>query len=67
MPAKSGEIKGRKCYDHLGGKLGALLFERYITLGWIELEEDKATVYRVTDEGRAQFARLGLLPEEKQG
>ena len=64
MPVKDKEIKGRKCYDHLGGKLGSMLFERYIALGWIELEEDKATVYRVTDEGRAQFARLGLLPGE---
>ncbi|MBA1334975.1 MAG: hypothetical protein HPY66_0597 [Firmicutes bacterium] len=50
----------RSCYGHLGGKLGNRLFERLIELGWFELEEGKSTVYKVTEKGYEELAKLGV-------
>ncbi len=54
------EIKGRKCYDHLGGKLGSALFDFYLQNGWITLEEGKSTVYALTEKGKAEFEKMGV-------
>jgi predicted transcriptional regulator len=53
-------ITGRKCYDHLGGKLGAALFQFLLEHEWIRLEEGKTTVYAVTEKGEKGFEALGL-------
>jgi hypothetical protein len=55
----------RSCYGHLGGKLGNQLFARLIELGWFEKEEGKATVFRVTDLGLGELAKLGIFPDRK--
>lgn len=52
---------GRRCYDHLGGALGAALLETYLANGWLAAEEGKTTVYRVTEAGREAFAKMGLV------
>ena len=57
---KSKEIKGRKCYDHLGGKLGAILLNNLLENNWIELEEDKTTVYIVTEKGKKKLKKMGI-------
>ena len=57
MPQK---LKGRKCYGHLGGKIGALLFERLIELVWFRQEEGKVTVYEVTEKGCRELGKLGI-------
>lgn len=54
------KLTGKKCYDHLGGRLGAVLFLYYIEKEWIELEEGSSTAYRLTEKGRAAFAQMGL-------
>ena len=52
---------GKKCYDHMGGKLGAVLLLFYLEQGWLEpVEEGKSTVYKLTDAGYAAFAKMGL-------
>lgn len=53
-------IKGRKCYDHLGGKLGNLVFEKFIELEWIKPEEGKSTVYEITEKGSQELAKIGI-------
>jgi predicted transcriptional regulator len=53
-------MTGRRCYDHLGGKLGAALFQFLLDNEWIRLEEDKRTVYIVTEKGEKGFEALGL-------
>lgn len=53
-------LKAKSCYGHLGGTLGNRLFERMQELGWFEREEDKATVYRLTETGKQEFSRLGV-------
>ena len=61
---RSYELTGRKCYDHLGGKLGASLFDFLILQKWIELKEGTSTTYVVTDTGYDNFAKIGLkLPK----
>jgi predicted transcriptional regulator len=57
---KSNEMKGRKCYDHLGGKLGAILLNNLLEKNWIELEEDKTTVYIITEKGEREFKKMGI-------
>lgn len=58
---------GKKCYDHLGGKLGAALLELYLSNEWMEAEQEgKSTVYRLTGKGAAAFAEMGLRIEPKE-
>ncbi len=64
-------LTGRKCYDHLGGRLGAMLLELYLQNGWIVLEEGKSTVYAVTPKGEEAFGQMGLcgisaMPEQEK-
>lgn len=54
------EIKGRKCYGHLGGKLGELLFIRLVEMEWLKLEEGKSTVYEITAKGYNELEKLGV-------
>lgn len=56
----SKKMKGRKCYDHLGGKLGTELLEFYLSQGWIELDEGKSTVYVITEKGYDEFKKIGF-------
>ena len=61
MNAKKRRIStAKKCFGHLGGVLGNRVFERLIESGWFELEEGKATVYRITKKGHAGLDRLGV-------
>ncbi len=53
-------LKAKSCYGHLGGTLGNRLFERLLELNWFEQEEGMATVYRLTETGKQEFARLGV-------
>jgi hypothetical protein len=53
-------LRGRKCYGHLGGKLGERLLDRLVELEWLRLEEGKSTVYEITEKGYAEFNRLGV-------
>lgn len=57
----SKEFYGKKCYDHLGGSLGAALFKLYLSNGWLEKsEESKKTVYKITEKGYTAFTKMGL-------
>lgn len=58
------EFTGKKCYDHLGGKLGAALFDFLVSQKWIELKEGTSTTFIITEAGYEKFAKLGLeLPK----
>lgn len=57
-------LVGRRCYDHMGGRLGAALLALYLKNGWLEeYPEGKATIYRMTAAGRSAFAQMGLPAE----
>lgn len=63
----SKELLGKRCYDHLGGKLGAALLKLYLSNGWLlETAEGKGTVYRLTEKGAAAFSEMGLQAEGEE-
>lgn len=49
--------EARMCYDHLAGRLGVALAERFRENGWIFLE---GRDFQVTDEGRNALGRFGV-------
>lgn len=57
---RSYEITGKKCYDHLGGKLGVAIFNFLIEQKWIELKEGTSTTYIMTQKGDEHFKKIGL-------
>ncbi len=57
-------IKAKKCYGHLGGKLGDRIFERMLELRWFARDGEMKTVYVVTKKGQKELNRLGINFEE---
>jgi predicted transcriptional regulator len=60
MENKKTIMTGRKCYDHLGGKLGAKLFHYLVENQIIELDREKRTVYIITEKGNEWLKKIGL-------
>jgi len=50
----------KTCYNHIGGKLGALILEQFIEKSWIAKENPGDKHFFITDEGQKEFAKLGL-------
>jgi DNA-binding transcriptional ArsR family regulator len=51
----------RTCYDHMAGRLGVLLHNRFQALGWLsEGRENGKHAYDLTSEGAAAFEALGI-------
>jgi predicted transcriptional regulator len=53
-------LKAKKCYGHLGGKLGERIFDRFLELQWFAREEEESTVYEVTEKGLQGLKKLGV-------
>ena len=61
---KATELTGKKCYNHLGGKLGAALFAFLIEDGWIAAKEAAPTTYELTEKGMERLREMGMeLPD----
>lgn len=60
MIQKTVKKPAKACYDHLGGKLGALLLEQFIDKGWIAKEKSGDKYFFITDKGEQEFAKLGV-------
>ncbi len=60
MEAERKTLKAKVCYGHLGGTLGNRLFEGLLQLGWFERDGEKATVYTLTERGKAGLKALGV-------
>jgi hypothetical protein len=52
-------IPAKRCYSHIGGKLGALLMEASEINGWIAKARQGKHFY-VTAKGQKEFAKLGV-------
>ncbi|MCE9684880.1 helix-turn-helix domain-containing protein [Shewanella sp. AS16] len=63
-PADPGLRRARVCYDHLAGELGVALYDALGAQQLLTREQDET---RLTAEGRAFFAALGLDLEELKG
>ena len=50
----------KKCYEHIGGKLGELLLETFVQKNWIAKKEPSDKNFYITDLGEKEFAKLGL-------
>lgn len=50
----------KTCYNHIGGKLGALLFEQFIDKEWIAKDKSSDKHFFITDKGHIEFTKLGL-------
>ncbi len=57
-------VKAKKCYGHLGGKLGDLIFDRLLELQWFKLEDEKSTVYGITEKEKEGLKKLGVNIEQ---
>jgi hypothetical protein len=56
----SNKLPAKTCYSHIGGRLGLLLFEKFVEKGWIEKENSKAKHFYITDKGQKEFSKLGI-------
>ena len=50
----------KKCYEHLGGKLGELLFENFADKNWIARKNPSDKHFYITELGEKEFTKLGL-------
>jgi len=61
LSAKARSLRfGRSCYDHLAGRLGIAVTARLEAMGHLNLVDDDAKQYGVSDNGRHWFAALGI-------
>ena len=63
---KTTERIGKKCYNHLGGQLGAALFEFLVREGWIVSKAETPNAYEVTEKGLEGFRSMGLDLSDEQ-
>ena len=54
----------RTCYDHIAGRLGVLLHNRFQALGWIAAGSADRNSYELTPNGTKAFESLGIHVEE---
>lgn len=43
-----------KCFDHLGGYLAPVLFNRLLEMEWIKPKEGRKTVFEVAEKGKVK-------------
>lgn len=47
-----------KCFDHLGGRLAPMLFNRLLEMKWMKPKEGRKTVFEVTEKGKKKFKEV---------
>jgi DNA-binding transcriptional ArsR family regulator len=58
----------RTCYDHLAGRVGVLLHDRFKTLGWLLTGSNaRDNAYDLTPSGTKAFEALGIDIEATRG
>ncbi|MFN0256802.1 ArsR family transcriptional regulator [Pedobacter ureilyticus] len=58
---KATEKKTAKlCYEHIGGKLGNLLLEKFVEKGWLAKENLRDKNFYITEKGTKEFSKLGI-------
>lgn len=60
MTATKGVKPAKRCFGHIGGKLGELLLETFIEKKWIAKESPEKKHFYITEKGQEEFARMGL-------
>lgn len=60
MEASKKVKPAKKCYEHIGGKLGELLIESFIDKKWIAKKDPSEKHFHITKLGEKEFEKLGL-------
>jgi DNA-binding transcriptional ArsR family regulator len=50
----------RTCYDHMAGRAGVSLHDRFHALGWLSVSTDSGNAYELTPAGTKAFEALGI-------
>ena len=59
--AKISDKKPAKvCYEHIGGRLGMLLLDQFISKGWLAKDNPADKHYYITEKGVFEFTKLGI-------
>lgn len=53
-------LVAKTCYGHLGGKLGDMLFQRLVEMGWFAPGSRSASIYNITPKGCQELSKLGV-------
>jgi DNA-binding transcriptional ArsR family regulator len=56
----------RTCYDHIAGRVGVQLHDRFRTLKWLSAASKDDTIYELTPAGLKAFETLGIDVEATQ-
>jgi DNA-binding transcriptional ArsR family regulator len=56
--------EARTCYDHLAGRMGVSLHDRFKVLGWLSAGSDGDDAYDITRDGALACEALGIDIEE---
>lgn len=54
------EKPAKVCYEHIGGRLGKLLLEQFISKGWLAKNNSTDKQYYITEKGVLEFTKLGI-------
>jgi len=57
-------VIARTCYDHIAGKLGVMLHNRFKAMGWLSISSRKGNSCDLTIDGVKGFESLGIDLEE---
>lgn len=48
------------CYNHIGGKLGMLLLDKFVDNGWLAKDSQTDKHFYITEKGNVEFSKLGI-------
>jgi expansin (peptidoglycan-binding protein) len=60
MDPKKAIKPAKKCYEHLGGKLGELLLENFADKKWIAKKTPDDKHFYITELGEKELIKLGI-------
>lgn len=61
VPSTPSQLRAaRTCYDHMAGRVGVLLHDRFKALGWLAGPDAKDNSYDLTPNGTKAFEALGI-------
>lgn len=60
MESKNTIKPAKKCYSHIGGKLGELLLETFADKKWIAKNDASDKHFCITELGEKEFTKLGI-------
>jgi hypothetical protein len=60
MSKETNKKPAKLCYNHIGGKLGTLLLEKFVENGWLTKDNQSDKHFYITEKGNVEFGKLGI-------